>query len=82
VKPPCYAASGLSEGWIADLVETYPVPAATSDTETRRLVRGQHAAPAAFPDVVLPVADIVGRGADGRRATAPGTIRPAPPRGW
>jgi hypothetical protein len=64
VKLPCYAAAGLSEVWIADLVAdlvgTYRVPAATVDTETRRLVRAQHAAPAAFPDVVLSVADIVG----------------------
>jgi Uma2 family endonuclease len=64
VKLPRYAATGVPELWIVDLngggVEVYLDPAGSTYRESRRLERGAEIAPAAFPDVVLEVSDILG----------------------
>jgi Uma2 family endonuclease len=64
VKLPRYAAAGIPEVWIVDLdagvVEAYRDPAAEEYRDVRRAERGEAVAPAAFPDVVLEVADILG----------------------
>jgi Uma2 family endonuclease len=64
VKLPRYAASGVIEIWIVDLpagvVDVYREPAATGYGISRRVERGAEVAPAAFPDVVLAVDDILG----------------------
>ena len=64
IKLPRYAAAGISEYWIVDLdagaVEVFRAPAPTSYIESRRLVRGEELAPAAFPDVILAVGEILG----------------------
>ena len=64
VKLPRYAAAGVPETWIVDLeagvVEVYREPSSEGYREQRRFERGADVAPAAFPDVVLEVADILG----------------------
>lgn len=64
VKLPRYATAGVPEVWIVDLdvgvVEVYRDPAAEGYRDVRRAERGEEVAPAAFPDVVLEVADILG----------------------
>jgi Uma2 family endonuclease len=64
VKLLRYAAAGIPETWIVDLaagaVDVYREPSPEGYREQRRLERGAEVAPAAFPDVVLEVADILG----------------------
>jgi Uma2 family endonuclease len=64
VKLPRYAAAGVPETWIVDLeagvVEVYRDPSSEGYREQRRFERGADVAPAAFPDVVMEVADILG----------------------
>jgi Uma2 family endonuclease len=64
VKLPRYSAAGVPEVWIVDLeggaVEVYRQPSPEGYQETARRERGEEVAPAAFPDVVLAVADILG----------------------
>jgi Uma2 family endonuclease len=64
VKGPLYAEAGVGEYWIADLegeaLEVYREPAAQSYRERRRITRGGSIAPIAFPDLVLPLSDILG----------------------
>jgi Uma2 family endonuclease len=64
VKLPRYAAAGIPETWIVDLeagaVEVYREPSSDGYQQQRRYERGAEVAPAAFPDVVLDVADILG----------------------
>jgi Uma2 family endonuclease len=64
VKLPRYAAAHVLEVWIVDLdagtVEAYRAAGLTGYGESRRLARGHHIAPAAFPELVLAVADILG----------------------
>jgi Uma2 family endonuclease len=64
VKLPLYARAGLSEVWIVDLegahVEMYrePFPDGYRQVETRG--RGARIQPAAFPDLMLAVTDLLG----------------------
>ncbi len=62
-KGALYAASGVDEYWIVDVagraVEVYTAPENGRYAETRRLVSGDHVAPASFPDVEIDVADLV-----------------------
>ena len=64
IKLPRYAAAGLPEYWIVDLkanaVDVYREPVEWGYREARRNVRGTTVAPAAFPDIVIPVDDILG----------------------
>jgi Uma2 family endonuclease len=64
IKLPRYAAGGVPEVWIVDLegaaVEVYRTPSPGGYRDTRRLERGDEVAPAAFPDLVLAVDDILG----------------------
>ena len=64
VKLPRYAAAGVPEAWIVDLeggvVEVHREPSPDGYRWSRRRGRGEEVAPAAFPDVRLDVADIVG----------------------
>jgi Uma2 family endonuclease len=64
VKLPRYAAAGVPEVWIVDLeggaVEVYRTPSPEGYRDARRLERGDEVAPATFPDVILPVDDILG----------------------
>jgi Uma2 family endonuclease len=64
VKLPRYAAAGVPETWIVDLnggaVEVYREPSPVGYRVTRRLERGADVAPAAFPDIVLSVSEILG----------------------
>jgi len=64
VKLPRYAQAGIPEVWIVDLeggvVDVHREPAPAGYRASRRLGRGQDVAPAAFPDVVLAVDDILG----------------------
>jgi Uma2 family endonuclease len=64
VKLPRYAAAGVPETWIVDLdggaVEVYREPSPDGYRVARRLERGADVAPAAFPDIVLPVNEILG----------------------
>jgi Uma2 family endonuclease len=64
VKLPRYAAAGVVEVWIVDLqasvVDVHREPAAAGYGVLQRFERGAEIAPAAFPDVVLAVDDILG----------------------
>jgi Uma2 family endonuclease len=64
VKLPRYAAAGVVEVWIVDLdggaVEICREPTSGGYRERRRAGRGEVVAPAAFPDVVVSVADVLG----------------------
>jgi len=64
VKLPRYAAVGIPETWIVDLnggaIEVYQGPSREGYKVVRRLERGAVVAAAAFPDIILPVADILG----------------------
>ena len=61
---PRYAAADVPEAWIVDLegaaVEIYREPSCEGYRVARRVERGAVVAPTAFPDVVLPVAEILG----------------------
>lgn len=62
-KAPLYARSGIRETWLVDLdagvVEVYRDPSPQGYRQTQRLKPGDHLAPEAFPQVLLPVADIL-----------------------
>lgn len=62
-KAALYAATGIPEYWIANLVErvleVYSEPRSGRYTTVTRLKPGAQIAPAAFPDVVLDVAEIL-----------------------
>jgi Uma2 family endonuclease len=64
VKLPRYAAAAIREVWIVDLaagvVDVHRDPGPDAYRTSRRLVRGDDVSPEAFPDVVLPVDDILG----------------------
>jgi Uma2 family endonuclease len=63
VKIPLYARAAIPEVWIVDLageaIEVYREPGAGGYASSRRAGRGATVAPAAFPDVVLAVDEIV-----------------------
>ena len=64
VKVPLYARAGIQEVWLVDLaggcVEVYRNPAGASYAEVLQLRRGDRLAPAAFPDAVAVVEDVLG----------------------
>jgi len=64
VKVPLYARAGIQEVWLVDLtkgcVEVHRNPAGASYAEVLRLRRGDRLAPAAFPDAVAAVEDVLG----------------------
>jgi len=64
VKLPRYAAAGISEVWIVDLdvgvLDVHRDPSPEGYRDSRRHGRGEEIAPAAFPDVVLAVDDVLG----------------------
>jgi hypothetical protein len=59
VKLPLYGRAGVPEVWIVDLpgevIEVHRRPAPSGYAQVERLGRGGAVAPAAFPDIVLPV---------------------------
>jgi Uma2 family endonuclease len=61
-KGPLYAASGVAEYWIVDVVaraiEIRTEPSAAGYARVRHVVIGESAAPAAFADVVISVGDL------------------------
>ena len=57
-KAPRYVLAGIPEAWVVDVVREV-VHVATTDT-TRAVLRGDTVAPAAFPDIVVEVAAILG----------------------
>lgn len=64
VKAPLYAAAGIPELWIVDLVgdaiEVYRSPSAGGYRLVERFDRGADVRPIAFPDVVVPVDEVLG----------------------
>ena len=63
VKLELYARFGIPETWIANIrartIEVYSNPVDGEYTEKRTFRHGQTVTPAAFPDIALPVADII-----------------------
>ncbi len=64
VKTPLYAAAGIPEVWIVDLlaerIEVYRGPGLRGYAEVARRVRGERVSPAALPDLVLDVSAVLG----------------------
>jgi len=64
VKLPLYARHGIPEVWLVDLekeaVEVYRGPSPRGYSEARTLRRGSSLSPTPFPELNLPVADILG----------------------
>jgi Uma2 family endonuclease len=64
VKLPLYARSGIPVVWLVDLqnesVQTYSQPTPNGYSEIHQLWRGQTVTLQAFPDVSIPVNDILG----------------------
>ena len=63
-KIPLYAEAGVREAWLVDLaagrIEVYRRPEAHGYREILTLHRGQSLALEAFPDLAIPVADVLG----------------------
>lgn len=63
-KAPCYARAGVPELWLidlgADLVRVLRRPVAGEWSEARVLRRGDSVAPEAFPELELPVDELLG----------------------
>ena len=63
-KLPAYARAGVPEVWIvsrpADAIEVFREPSKHGYREHQTFRRGERLAPAAFPDLVLAVDDILG----------------------
>jgi Uma2 family endonuclease len=63
-KIPLYAQTGVREAWFVDLpaqtVEVHRSPTAAGYGSVRKLGRGQAVSPEAFPDIRLPVDEILG----------------------
>ena len=68
IKLALYARFGIPETWIANIrartIEAYTNPVDGEYTTRRTFRPGQTVSPAAFPDVALPVADVIGAAAD------------------
>jgi Uma2 family endonuclease len=64
VKLPLYARSGIPEVWIVDIpkgsIEIHRSPQAGRYREARHVQRGERLSPAAFPDLDLDAAQILG----------------------
>ena len=67
-KLALYAEFEIPEVWIANIpsrtIEAYTDPSNGEYTTRRTSYPGQAVSPAAFPDVALPVADVIGAAAD------------------
>ena len=67
VKLSLYAEFGIPEVWIANIpartIEAYTDPSGGEYATRRTFHPGQTVSPAAFPDVALPVADVIGAAA-------------------
>ncbi len=65
LKPRVYASAGVEEYWVVDLarrrVEIFREPEANGFTSRRTAVSDEVLSPARFPDVTVPVAELVGR---------------------
>jgi Uma2 family endonuclease len=65
VKLPRYAATSVPEFWIVNLpggaVEAYRDPTVGGYLTRSKVLRGDAIAPAAFPDLRLPVAAVLGK---------------------
>jgi Uma2 family endonuclease len=63
IKLPLYAAAGVPEVWLVDLtrnvVEVFRRPEGAVYRATERVARGGRLTPGAFPDVAVPVEDIL-----------------------
>src|SRR3990170_3724376 len=63
-KMPMYARAGVREAWLVDLpaqaVEAHRQPTPNGYASGRKFGRGQVLTPDAFPDIHLPVDDIIG----------------------
>jgi Uma2 family endonuclease len=63
VKVPLYARHGIAEAWLLDLergqVEVYRRPSAGGYGERRVLGPGDALSPLAFPDIALPLGDVL-----------------------
>jgi Uma2 family endonuclease len=64
VKFPIYARVGIPEAWLLDMVadrlEVHRHPTPAGYQEVRSCQRGESVAPQAFPNLVLPVDDLLG----------------------
>lgn len=64
VKAPLYARNGMPELWLIDLKRGHVVafrdPTETGYATTQVFRRGEAISPVAFPDLVLPVAELLG----------------------
>ncbi|MCC7020338.1 MAG: Uma2 family endonuclease [Ardenticatenales bacterium] len=64
IKLPLYAAAGIAEVWLVDLnaatVEVHRDPDAAGYRLQQRFGRGDELRPAAFPDIVVAVDDVLG----------------------
>jgi Uma2 family endonuclease len=64
VKLRVYGRAGIAEVWLvnlpADRLEIYRTPQGDVYRDVTHLHRGDRIAPAAFPDLILPVTDILG----------------------
>jgi Uma2 family endonuclease len=64
VKLPLYGRHGIPEVWLVELnaetIEVHRKPRAGSFEETRRCRRGETLVPAALPDLVLRVDELLG----------------------
>jgi Uma2 family endonuclease len=63
VKAPLYARSGFAEYWLVDVtsarIEVFRGPSADGYQQTRSYERGESVSVEAFPDVVIPVDDVL-----------------------
>jgi Uma2 family endonuclease len=64
VKMPLYAAAGVPEAWVVDVdgrrIETHRTPRAGEYAELNAFAREAVVIPTAFPDLAIPVVQIVG----------------------
>jgi len=62
-KVPLYARAGIAEVWIVDLdgarIEVYRTPSGEGYRDVRAVSRGEMLSPSAFPDVVIPAAEVL-----------------------
>ncbi len=63
VKMPLYAAAGIPESWLLnlrdDVIEAHADPSPDGYRTVRRYRAGDDIAPAAFPDLVIPVSQLI-----------------------